>query len=70
MLCCVNLFQSCWTLCGPTDGGPPGSSVESPDLEYWRGLPCPPPGEMNEVNSVPNSLLDIADHRVQRAEQG
>ena len=39
-------------------------------LEYWSGLPCPPPGEMNEVNSVLNSLLDIADHRLQRAEQG
>ena len=25
---------------------------------------------MNEVNSVLNSLLDIADHRLQRAEQG
>lgn len=29
----------------------------------------PPPGEMNEANSVPNFLLDIADHRLQRAEQ-
>ena len=40
---CVRLVaQSCPTLCDPTDCSPP----EFSRLEYWSGLPCPPPGDL------------------------
>ena len=35
-------LQSCPTLCDPTDGSPPGSSVHRRQ-EYWSGLPFPSP---------------------------
>ena len=40
--------QSCPTLCDPMDCSQPGSSVhgDSPDKDYWSGLPCPPPGDL------------------------
>ena len=44
---CVKSFQSCLTLCDPTDCSPPGSSsMGFSRQEYWSGLPCPPPGDL------------------------
>ena len=35
-------LQSCPTLCNPTDGSPPGSSILGfSRQEYWSGLPYP-----------------------------
>ena len=37
-------LQSCPTLCDPTDGSPPGSSILGfSRQEYWSGLPFPSP---------------------------
>ena len=37
-------IQSCPTLCNPTDGSPPGSSVPGfSRQEPWSGLPFPSP---------------------------
>ena len=37
-------LQSCPTLCNPTDGSPPGSSILGfSRQEYWSGLPFPSP---------------------------
>ena len=46
-LVCI-VAQSCPTLCDPMACSPPGSSVhgDSPDQEFWSGLPCPPPGDL------------------------
>ena len=39
-------LQLCLTLCEPTDGSPPGSSVMGfSRQEYWSGLPFPSPVE-------------------------
>ena len=50
MLCVCMLWvflQSCPTLCNSMDCNLPDSSVmKFPRLEYWSGLPCPPPGEL------------------------
>ena len=42
MLCLVT--QSYPALCDPMDCGLPGSSVSR--RGYWKGLPCPPPGDL------------------------
>ena len=43
---CVHA-QSHPTLCNPTDGSPPGSSVMGfSRQEYWSGLPRPSPGDL------------------------
>ena len=44
-MCGAKLPQSCLTLGDPMDHNPPASSV-SGVLEYWSGLPCPPPGDL------------------------
>ena len=42
-------LQSCPTLCGPTDGSPPGSPVLGfSRQERWSGLPFPPPMHESE----------------------
>ena len=42
----AKLLQSCPTLCEPTDGSPPGSSVHGTlRQEYWSALPFPSPFE-------------------------
>ena len=44
---CAKSLQSCLTLCDPIECSPPGSSVHGfSRQEYWRGLPCPPPGNL------------------------
>ena len=47
----VKSFQSCPTLCDPTDGSPPGFPVPGIlQQEYWSGLPFPSP--MHESKNV------------------
>ena len=46
---CSQLLQLCPTLCNPMDCSPPGSSVGLSQQEYWRELPCPPPGELPDA---------------------
>ena len=49
--------QSCPTLHDPMDCGPPGSSVHGILLEYWSGLPFPPPEDLPDPGIKPTSLL-------------
>ena len=55
--------QSCPTLCDPLDCSPPGSFVHgtTPRLEYWSGLPCPPPGDLLNPGIEPRSPSLQAD---------
>ena len=40
----AKLLESCLTLCNPTEGSPPGSSVPGIlQAEHWSGLPFPSP---------------------------
>ena len=53
--------QSCLTLCDPMD-----CSLQAPlsmgfsRQEYWRGLPCPPPGDLLESGIEPACLASPA----------
>ena len=52
-------LQSCLTLCNPTDGSPPGSSI--PGIlrqEHWSGLPFPSPMRESEVTRSCPTLRD------------
>ena len=50
-------FQSCPTLCDPTDCSPPGSmTMGFSRQEYCNGLPCPPPGDLPNPGTEPMSL--------------
>ena len=43
----AQLLQSCLILCNAIDCSLSGSSVHGIlQQEYWRGLPCPPPGDL------------------------
>ena len=55
MLCLVS--QLCPTLCDPMDCSPPGSSVhgDSPGKDTGVGLPCPPPGDLPNLEIKPRS---------------
>ena len=54
---CVQLLQSCLTLCDPMDFCSPGSSVHGIlQQEYWSGLLCPPPGDFSDPGIEPKSL--------------
>ena len=50
-------LQSCSTLCDPMDYSPPGSPVLGilQAKEYWSGLPCPPPGDLPDLEIEPAS---------------
>ena len=54
--------QFCLTLCNPMDYSPPGSSVHGSvsRQEYWRGLPCPPPGDLHDLGLELVSLTSPA----------
>ena len=54
-------FQSCPTLCNLPDYSPPGSSVMGfSRQEYWRGSPCPPPGDLPDPGIEHASLTSPA----------
>ena len=56
MRVCAQAFQSCPTLCDPTDGSLPGSSVQGfSRQEYRTGLPSPPPGDLPDPGIQPGS---------------
>ena len=52
----VSVAQLCPTLCHPVDGSPPGSSVQ-----YWSGLPYPPPGDLPDPGVEPRCPAVQAD---------
>ena len=52
----VDLVAACQslTLGDPLDSSPPGSSVQGIlRRKYWRGLPCPPPGDLPDSGIEP-----------------
>ena len=60
------MLQLCITLCGPVDCSPPGLSVCGISRqEHWRGLPCPPPGDLPNpgiklASSVSPALQEVS----------
>ena len=49
-------LQLCPTLCNTMDCSLSGSSVHGiPRLEYWSGVPCPPPGDLPHPRIEPMS---------------
>ena len=51
---CVKLLPLCSTFCNPVDCSPPASSVHGFSRQgYWRRLPCPPPGDLPDLESEP-----------------
>ena len=53
--CCCLVTKLCTSLCSPMDSSPPGSSVNGISqerilewIEYWCGLPFPPPGALTD----------------------
>ena len=53
---CVLVAQSCPTLCDPMDCSLLGSSVHGfSRQEYWKGLLCPPPGDLSSPGVEPAS---------------
>ena len=59
---CLLSFFSCVQLWDPMDHSPPGSPVHGSvsRQEYWRGLPCPPPGDLLDPGLEPVSLTSPA----------
>ena len=55
---CMLLYT---TLCDCMECSPPGSSVHGIlQQEYWRGLPCPPPGDLPNPGIKPTSPVSPA----------
>ena len=53
--------QLCLTLYDPVDCSPPDSFVQGfSRQEHWRGLPCPPPGNLPDPGIKPVSLMSPA----------
>ena len=52
---CMLVTQSCLTFCDSMDSSSPGSSVHGILQEYWSWLPFPPPGNLPEQESEPES---------------
>ena len=52
---CVQLFATLWTVAHQA----PLSKGFSRQ-EYWRGLPCPPPGDLPDPGIEPTSLISPA----------
>ena len=53
-------LQSCLTLCDPMDYSLQVSSVHGILMqEYWSGLPYPPPGDLPDSRSEPESLSSL-----------
>ena len=48
---CVKSLQSCPTLCDPMDHQP-ALSMGFSRQEYWSGVPCPPPGDLPDPESL------------------
>ena len=53
-VCVHTQSESCPTLCDPRDCRPPGpSAMGFIRQEYWKGLPCPPPGDLPDPGIDP-----------------
>ena len=58
---CAKSLQSCPTLCDPwTVALPSPLSMGFSRQEYWRELPCPPPGDLPHPGIEPTSLMSPA----------
>ena len=55
---CAQSFQSCPTLWTVARQAP--VSMGFSRQEYWRGLPCPPPGDLPDPGIEPSSLVSPA----------
>jgi len=54
-------LQSCLTLCDPKVCSPQAPlSMGFSRQEHWRGLPCPPPGDLPDPRIEPASLTSSA----------
>ena len=51
----VQLFATPWTVAHQAP-----LSVGFPRQEYWKGLPCPPPGDLPNPGIKPASLMSPA----------
>ena len=51
----VQLFATPWTVAQQSP-----LSVGFPRQEYWKGLPCPPPGDLPNPGIKPASLMSPA----------
>ena len=57
----TELLQSCLTLCDPMGYSPQAPlSMGFSRLEYWSGLPCPPPGDLPDPGIKPTSPMPPA----------
>ena len=53
----AQLLQSCRTVCDPVDCSPQAPlSMGFSRRDYWRGLPCPPPGDLTDPGIEPESV--------------
>ena len=59
IVCAVVSLQSCPILWDPVAHQAPLSMGFS-GQEYWRGLPCPPPGDLPDPGVKPESLASPA----------
>ena len=61
MCVCARSFQWCPTLCDPVDCSPQGFLVHGIlQARHWRGLPCPPPGDLPNPGIKPESPMSPA----------
>ena len=63
ILGCVHAksVQSCLTLCDPVDCSPPAPLfLGFSRQEYWSGLPCPPSGDLPNLETEPTCLMSPA----------
>jgi len=52
---CVLVAQLCSTLCDPMDYSSPGSSVHGASPGKNTGVPFPPPGDLPDLGTEPES---------------
>ena len=59
-LSCVQLFETPWTVACKAP-----LSMGFPRQEYWRGLPCPPPGDLPNSGIEPASPVSLVSPALQ-----
>ena len=55
LLSYVRLFVTLWTIAHQAP-----LSMGFSRQEYWRGFPCPPPGDLSDPGTEPTSLMSPA----------
>ena len=58
--CALRSFSSVWLETLRTIAHQPPLSMGYARQEYWRGLPCPPPGDLPKPGTEPESLTSSA----------